>query len=49
MRQATAVSIRRPSIPRGWIIVGLALASWGIVIAASHIAGTLFNYISASI
>jgi hypothetical protein len=49
MRHATAVSVRQPAIPRGWAILGLALASWALVIATSQIASTLFNYISASI
>lgn len=49
MRQATAVHVRRPSISRGWTILGLALASWTVVIVASQAAGTVFNYISSSI
>ena len=28
MRRATAISVRRPSIPRGWTILGLALSVW---------------------
>jgi len=49
MRHAIAVSVRRPSIPRGWTLLGLALASWAVVFVVSQVAGALFNYILASV
>jgi hypothetical protein len=49
MRHATAVSVRRRSIPRAWTILGFALASWAVVIVGSQVAGALFNYILSNV
>ena len=49
MRQAVAVPVRRHSIPRGWTILGLAAASWAVVIVGGQVAGALFSFVSANI
>ncbi|MGV8951279.1 MAG: hypothetical protein ACOH2M_09275 [Cypionkella sp.] len=49
MRQAVAVNVRRPSVARGWTILGLAAASWALLFVGSQIVGTLFNSISSSL
>lgn len=33
------------TIPRGWVILGLAVASWGVAIAVAMLARSAFNSI----
>ena len=49
MRRAFAVAGRLVSLPKGWIIVALALASWGLLVLAIQIASTLFQYVAAAL
>lgn len=51
MRQAatTANPPRATALPRGWVIVGLALAAWVLVILAVQLAIPLFWLIAAAI
>ncbi len=49
MRRAIARSGRPIAIPRGVVIVGLALASWGLVVLASELAGNLFAFVTTRI
>lgn len=34
------------SIPRGWIMLGLAALSWGLVIGAWHVCAAMFAFIA---
>jgi hypothetical protein len=45
MRRAFAVADRLISLPRGWIVLGLALASWGLLVLAIQIVLNLFHYV----
>jgi hypothetical protein len=47
MRHAFAVADRLISLPRGWTILGLALASWGLLVLTIQIASSLFHYVAA--
>jgi hypothetical protein len=48
MRRAFAVADRLMSLPRGWTVLGLALASWVLLVLAIQIVSDLFQYVSAS-
>ena len=49
-RTATAVRVQRPlPIPRGWIIIGAAVASWALFLGLSATVGPLFLWLLASI
>jgi hypothetical protein len=49
-RTATVVRVQRSlPIPRGWIIVGAALASWTLFLGLSATIGALFQWLLASI
>lgn len=37
------------AIPRGWIILALALASWGLAIAVGALAKTLFQSVLSAL
>ena len=49
MHRAFAVASRLGWLPKGWIIVALALASWGLLVLAIQIASTLFHYVAAAL
>jgi hypothetical protein len=49
MRRAIATADLFVSLPRGWTILGLALAGWGLVVLAIQIASSLFGYITAAL
>ncbi|HTN60568.1 MAG TPA: hypothetical protein VL147_03340 [Devosia sp.] len=48
MRRAAVISHRRISISRGWTILGLALASWALLIAMGQGVFQLFAFVSAA-
>ena len=49
MRRAFAIADRLISLPRGWAVLGLALASWGLLILAIQIVSSLFHYVAAAL
>ena len=51
MRRTTAVlHVQRPlPIPRGWIVLGAALASWAFFLGVSASFAPLFNWLLATI
>jgi hypothetical protein len=44
-----AVADRLISLPRGWVLVGLALAAWCLFVLVIQLASSLFNYIAAAV
>ncbi|MET3897491.1 hypothetical protein ABIB57_001428 [Devosia sp. UYZn731] len=48
MRRAFAVADRLNSLPRGWTVLGLALASWGLLVLTIQIASGLFHFVAAA-
>jgi hypothetical protein len=49
MRRAFAVADRLISLPRGWTVLGLALASWVLLVLAIQIVSSVFHYVAASL
>jgi hypothetical protein len=49
MRRAFAVADRLISLPRGWTVLALALASWGLLVLAVQIVSHLFAYVVAAL
>jgi hypothetical protein len=51
MRRGTAAIVRtqQSAVPRGWIVLVLALASWGAVAGMASGLGQFFAFVSASI
>ena len=49
MRRAYAIADRLVSLPKGWAILGLALAAWGVLALAIQIASRLFHFVMAAI
>jgi hypothetical protein len=51
MRHNIATAITRPvlALPRGWMVLGLAVASWAVVIGGWTAGSALFSYVAASI
>lgn len=46
----TVTALRRSiALPRGWVVLGLALACWALVIGVAQMASTLFGLIAASL
>lgn len=43
MRHAQSVAHVQSSIPRGWIILGLAAVSWGLVAAVWNATAMVFS------
>jgi len=48
MHRAVTSAERHASLPRGLVILGLALASWALVAGGMNVVSGLFNFISAS-
>ncbi|MDB5535969.1 MAG: hypothetical protein JWP26_1512 [Devosia sp.] len=48
MRRAFAVADRLISLPRGWTVLALALASWGLLVLTIQIVSGLFHYVAAA-
>lgn len=46
--QALAVS-RTWSLPRGWVVLGAALASWAMMVLMAAGIAQLFSYVAANI
>ena len=50
MRHAAAsADVHHSVIPRGWVILGLAVACWGLVAVTGVVLSTVFSYISAAV
>ncbi|HTM79017.1 MAG TPA: hypothetical protein VL133_15505 [Devosia sp.] len=49
MRRAIVIPHRRIALSRGWTILGLALASWTLMILAGQGVAQLFAFISTTI
>lgn len=51
MRRSTAVaqSLHLSQIPRGWIVLGSALASWMLLAAMWTATSQLFSYVLAAV
>jgi hypothetical protein len=49
-RNATVIRAQRPlPLPRGWIIVGAAIASWTLFLGLSATVGAAFQWLLAAI
>jgi hypothetical protein len=48
MRRTIVDAHRQAALPRGWVILGMALAAWALVALAVQTASGLFIYIAAS-
>jgi len=46
---ATSADAQHSAIPRGWVIVGLAVACWGLVAVTGVVLSSVFSYISAAV
>ena len=46
MSQAISRNARQTAIPRGWVVVGLALSCWAMVIVAGFGLVKLFSLVS---
>ena len=44
-----ALADRLVSLPRGWAVLALALASWGMLVLAIQIGLTLFHSVAAAL
>jgi hypothetical protein len=51
MRHNIATSLARPilALPRGWMVLGMAVASWAILIGGWTAGSALFSYVANAI